>query len=231
MNEKILIVEDDAEIAQSIEIYLKSGQYQVFKASNGKEALIKFEEEDIDLVLMDLMMPVMDGIETTLKIRETSVVPIIMLTAKSEDADKIVGLNIGADDYITKPFNPMELLARVNSNLRRIKGYAQHMNIDKEQIIIGGICLDPKTKQVYVDGSPTKLTPIEYNILHLLMTHPNQVFSAEAIYQRVWKESACGGSDTVMVHIRRIRAKIEIDTRNPKYLKVVWGIGYKFEAK
>lgn len=226
---KILVVEDEKEIADAIEIYLKTQQYDVIKASNGEEALKVFQEEKVDLILMDLMMPVMDGIEATLKIREKSVVPIIMLTAKSEDTDKIWGLNIGADDYVTKPFNPMELLARVNSNIRRTKGYARINNEATRCIVIGGIKLDKDSKQVFVDDEPVRLTPTEYGILYLLMSNPNRVFSIDEIYEKVWLESAYGGADTVTVHIRRIREKIEINPKEPRYLKVVWGIGYKFE--
>ena len=229
MADRILVVEDEKEIADAIEIYLKTQQYEVVKAANGEEALKIFEKEKIDLILMDLMMPVMDGIEATLKIREKSIVPIIMLTAKSEDTDKIWGLNIGADDYVTKPFNPMELLARVNSNLRRAKGYAKLSEEEHKVIVIGGIKIDKDSKQVFVDGEYVRLTPTEYGILYLLMSHPNRVFSIEEIYEKVWLEPAYGGADTVTVHIRKIREKIEINPKEPKYLKVVWGIGYKFE--
>ena len=226
---RIMVVEDENEIADAIEIYLRTQNYDVIKASNGQIALDIFEQEQVDLILMDLMMPVLDGVQTTLKIREKSVVPIIMLTAKSEDTDKIWGLNIGADDYITKPFNPMELLARVNSTLRRTNSYAGANNQDEtKNIIIGSICLETESKQVYVDGEAIKLTPREYGILHLLMSHPGRVFSIGEIYEKVWEEPAYN-ADTVTVHIRKIREKIEINPREPKYLKVVWGIGYKFE--
>lgn len=228
MGYRILVVEDEKEIASAIEIYLKTQNYEVVKASNGEEALAVFEQMPIDLILMDLMMPIMDGVQATLKIREKSIVPIIMLTAKSEDTDKIWGLNIGADDYVTKPFNPMELLARVNSNLRRTTNYVQMSQRVSQHITIGGIKLDLDGKQVYVDGEPTKLTPREYGILHLLMSHPDRVFSIEEIYEKVWDEPAYS-ADTVTVHIRKIREKIEINPSEPKYLKVVWGIGYKFE--
>lgn len=228
MGYRILVVEDEKEIAEAIEIYLKAQNYEVIKATNGKEAIVLFDSTQIDLILMDLMMPVMDGIETTIKIREKSIVPIIMLTAKSEDTDKIWGLNIGADDYITKPFNPMELLARINSNLRRSNHYVDQLKEKSSSIIIGGINLDIESRQVYVDGNPVRLTAIEYGILHLLMSHAGRVFSIEEIYEKVWDEPAYN-ADTVTVHIRKIREKIEINPREPKYLKVVWGIGYKFE--
>ncbi len=228
MSYKILVVEDEKEIADALEIYLRGQGYEVTKACNGKEALEIFEQGNVDLILMDLMMPVMDGIQATLKIREKSVVPIIMLTAKSEDTDKIWGLNIGADDYVTKPFNPMELLARVNSNLRRSTNYVQAIQSKVDHITIGGITLDEGSKEVYVDGNAIRLTSTEYGILHLLMKHAGRVFSIEEIYEKVWREPAYN-ADTVTVHIRKIREKIEINPREPKYLKVVWGIGYKFE--
>ncbi|MBE6024181.1 MAG: response regulator transcription factor [Cellulosilyticum sp.] len=229
MADRILVVEDEVEIAKAIEVYLKTQQYEVVKASNGQEALELFEKESFDLILMDLMMPIMDGVQTTLKIREKSIVPIIMLTAKSEDTDKIWGLNIGADDYVTKPFNPMELLARVNSALRRSKDYAKRVEENTDEIVIGGIKLNKMSNQVYVEEVAVRLTPTEYGILYLLMSHPNQVFSIEQIYEKVWNEVAYSGAETVTVHIRRIREKIEINPKEPKYLKVVWGIGYKFE--
>lgn len=227
MRYRILVVEDEKEIANAIEIYLKTQNYEIIKVQNGKEALEVFDKVKVDLILMDLMMPVMDGIQATLKIREKSVVPIIMLTAKSEDTDKIWGLNIGADDYVTKPFNPMELLARVNSNLRRSINYTEQIQ-DTSNIIIGGIKLEQDSRQVYVDGSAVRLTPREYGILELLMRHAGRVFSIEEIYEKVWDEPAYN-AETVTVHIRKIREKIEINPREPKYVKVVWGIGYKFE--
>ncbi|QZY54939.1 response regulator transcription factor [Crassaminicella profunda] len=224
----ILVVDDEKEITDAIEVYLKNQNYHVFKAYNGQEALEIFEKEEIHLILMDIMMPKLDGTSATIKIREQSTVPIIMLSAKSEDMDKIWGLNIGADDYITKPFNPMELLARINSNLRRYTSYS-NVKEDKENVIkIGGIELNDESKEVLVDGEGVKVTPLEYKILYLLMNHPNRVFSIEEIYEKVWKEPAYN-PDTVTVHIRRIREKIEINPKEPKYLKVVWGIGYKFE--
>jgi len=225
----ILVVEDEKEIAAAIEVYLKNQNYGVYKAYNGMEAISIFEKEKIDLILMDVMMPIMDGIQATFKIREISNVPIIFLSAKSEDTDKIMGLNIGADDYITKPFNPLELLARVNSCLRRYNNYSNNRMPQDNVIKIGGIELNDTTKEVIVDGEPVKITPLEFKILHLLMRNPNRVFSIEEIYEKVWNEPAYN-PDTVTVHIRRIREKIEINPKEPKYLKVVWGIGYKFEA-
>jgi two-component system response regulator VanR len=225
----ILVAEDEKEIAAAIEVYLKNQNYGVFKAYNGEEALEIFKNNEIHLVLMDIMMPKMDGLEAVMKIREISNVPIIFLTAKSEDVDKILGLDIGADDYITKPFNPLELLARINSNIRRYTNYSSPPRTEEHLIQIGGIQMDDLKKQVTVDGKPIKLTPLEYKILHFLMKHPNRVFSIEEIYESVWQEPAYN-PDTVTVHIRRIREKIEINPKEPKYLKVVWGIGYKFEG-
>ena len=225
----ILVVDDEKEITDAIEVYLKNQNYNVFKAYDGKEALEVFEKEEIHLVLIDVMMPKLDGINATIKIREKSTVPIIILSAKSEDVDKILGLNIGADDYITKPFNPLELLARVNSNIRRYTNYSNNA-AEKENVIkIGGVELNDESKEVLVDGEPIKTTPLEYKILYLFMSHPNRVFSIEEIYEKVWNEPTYN-PDTVTVHIRRIREKIEINPREPKYLKVVWGIGYKFEG-
>lgn len=228
MRYRILVVEDEKEIANAIEIYLQTQNYEIIKVQNGKEALEVFDKVKVDLVLMDLMMPVMDGIQATLKIREKSVVPIIMLTAKSEDTDKIWGLNIGADDYVTKPFNPMELLARINSNLRRSINYTGQIQDTSNTMVIGGIKLEQDSRQVYVDGSAVRLTPREYGILELLMRHAGRVFSIEEIYEKVWDEPAYN-AETVTVHIRKIREKIEINPKEPKYVKVVWGIGYKFE--
>ena len=225
----ILVVDDDREIAGAIEIYLKNQNYNVFKAYDGKEALEIFKREEIHLILMDVMMPIMDGTQATIKIRENSSVPVLFLSAKSEDVDKILGLNIGADDYITKPFNPLELLARVNSNLRRYTSYSNGSALKNDVIRIGGVELNDLTKEVTVDGEPIRTTPLEYKILFLLMKNPNRVFSIDEIYEKVWQEPAYN-PDTVTVHIRRIREKIEINPREPKYLKVVWGIGYKFEG-
>ncbi|AKL97257.1 regulatory protein VanR [Clostridium aceticum] len=224
----ILVVDDEKEITDAIEIYLKNQNYHVFKAYDGEEALEIFAREEIHLVLIDIMMPKLDGTSATIKIREKSTVPIIILSAKSEDMDKIWGLNVGADDYITKPFNPLELLARVNSNLRRYTSYSKVKETKENLIKIGGIELKDESKEVLVDGEVVKTTPLEYKILYLLMSNPNKVFSIEEIYEKVWKEPAYN-PDTVTVHIRRIREKIEINPKEPKYLKVVWGIGYKFE--
>ncbi|TCT14889.1 DNA-binding response OmpR family regulator [Natranaerovirga pectinivora] len=224
----ILVVDDEKEITDAIEIYLKNQNYNVFKAYDGREALEIFDKEEIHLILIDIMMPRLDGTSATIKIREKSTVPIIFLSAKSEDVDKIWGLNVGADDYITKPFNPMELLARVNSNLRRYTIFSPNNETKDSVLKIGGIELRDDSKEVFVDGEAVKITPIEYKILYLLMSNPNRVFSIDDIYEKVWKEPAYN-PDTVTVHIRRIREKIEINPKEPKYLKVVWGIGYKFE--
>lgn len=232
----ILVVEDEKEIAEAVEIYLLNQGYNVFKAFNGMEGLKVLENEEIHLAIVDIMMPVMDGITFTMKARENHNFPIIMLSAKSEEVDKIMGLNIGADDYVTKPFKPLEFLARVNSQLRR---YTKYMNIQKaskaeieavnENIYtIGGLELNDDTKEVSVDGNPVRLTPIEFKILGLLIKNPGRVFPAEEIYERVWNEAAIN-TDTVMVHVRNIREKIELDPKNPRYLKVVWGVGYKIE--
>lgn len=227
----ILVVDDEKEITDAIKIYLVNQNYNVFKAYNGEEALEIFDKENIHLVLMDVMMPKLDGIGAIIKIRETSTVPIIILSAKSEDVDKIMGLNIGADDYITKPFNPLELIARVNSNMRRYMNYTnRHSDNKVNSICIGGIELDDDSKEVRVDGKKVKMTPLEYKILYLMMSNSNKVFSIEEIYEKVWNEPAYN-PDTVTVHIGKIRNKIEINPKNPKYLKVVWGIGYKFEKK
>ncbi|TQQ84694.1 response regulator transcription factor [Peptacetobacter hominis] len=229
---RILVVEDEKEIADAVEIYLKNQGYTVMKAPNGLEALNIVESEEIHLAVVDIMMPVMDGITFTMKVREKYNFPIIMLSAKSEDVDKIMGLNIGADDYITKPFKPLELLARVNSQIRR---YTKYMNMNSKEETVneniyttGGLELNDDTKEVFVDGNHVKVTPIEFKILSLLMRNPGRVFPAEEIYERVWNEAAIS-TDTVMVHIRNIREKIEVDPKNPRYLKVVWGIGYKIE--
>ena len=232
----ILVVEDEKEIAEAVEIYLLNQGYNVFKAFNGMEGLKVLKNEEIHLAIVDIMMPVMDGITFTMKARENHNFPIIMLSAKSEEVDKIMGLNIGADDYVTKPFKPLELLARVNSQLRR---YTKYMNIQKASSIedeavneniytIGGLELNDDTKEVSVDGNPVRLTPIEFKILGLLIKNPGRVFPAEEIYERVWNEAAIN-TDTVMVHVRNIREKIELDPKNPRYLKVVWGVGYKIE--
>ena len=234
MEYNILVVEDEKEIADAIEIYLRNQGYRVFKAENGKVGLSIIEQEDIHLALVDVMMPVMDGIAMTMQVRMKYDFPIIILSAKSEDIDKITGLNIGADDYVTKPFVPMELLARVASQLRR---YTKFLNMVKDsQVVsdsrytIGGLEMDVDTKEVSVDGNEIKVTPIEFKILQLLMEHAGKVFSADQIYEIVWKEDAIN-TETVMVHIRNLREKIEIDTKNPRYLKVVWGVGYKIEKQ
>ena len=224
----ILICDDERDIVSALKIYLSSEGYTLFEAYTGREALEVVKKHDIHLILMDIMMPEMDGISATAKIRETCNVPIILLTAKSEDTDKVLGLNMGADDYITKPFNPMEVLARVRSQLRRytsLGGMEQKPN----RIVIGGIALDDDTKTVTVDGEPVSLTPIEYNILLLLMRHPGRVYSSAQIYEKVWNESAFGSEGAVAVHIRHLREKLEINPSEPRYLKVVWGLGYKME--
>lgn len=225
----ILVVDDDREIAKSIKLYLQNQNYNVILANDGIEAIQIFEKEDIHLVIMDIMMPKMDGNEATIKIRQQSYVPIIMLSAKSEDMDKIIGLNQGADDYITKPFNPMELIARVNSAIRRYANYGTQLKQETNTTIrIGSIQLNKDSKQITVDGQVVRITALEYKILLLLMSHPGRVFSIDEIYEKVWEEPSYN-PETVTVHIRRIREKIEINPKEPRYLKVVWGIGYKFE--
>lgn len=227
----VLIVEDEKEIADAIEIYLKNQGYNVFKGYNGVEGLEIVNKEKIHLAIVDIMMPKMDGIAMTIKLREKYDFPVIMLSAKSEEVDKIMGLNIGADDYVTKPFTPLELLARVNSQLRRYSKYLSLVGVEKEKsnsFVIGGLELNVDTVELTVDGKLVKITPIEFKILHLLMQNPGRVFSAEEIYERVWNEQAIN-TDTIMVHVRNIREKIEINPKNPKYLKVVWGVGYKIE--
>ena len=225
----ILACDDAREIADAIEIYLLQEGYTLFKAYDGQEAIRVLKEQPIHLLLLDIMMLKLDGIHATLKIREYSSVPIIFLSAKSEDADKILGLNIGADDYITKPFNPLELVARVKSNLRR---YTMLGNLNTENnalFQVGGLCINDDTKEVTVDGDSVKLTPIEYNILLLLVKNCGRVFSIDQIYESIWNEEAIGADNTVAVHIRHIREKIEINPKEPRYLKVVWGVGYKVE--
>ena len=227
----ILVVDDDKEIVESIEIYLRNEGYKVFKAYDGLEALDILTNEEIHLILMDIMMPKLDGIKATIKIRQEKNIPIILVSAKGEDTDKILGLNIGADDYITKPFNLLELVARVKSNLRRYinLGNYNNINISNELIKSGGLELNLYTKEVKVDGENIKVTPIEYKILELLLSNKGRVFSIDEIYERVWKEESFNVENTVAVHVRRIREKIEINPREPKYLKVVWGVGYKIE--
>lgn len=227
----ILVCDDDQAIVDAIEIYLSQEGYTVLKAYDGLEAVRMVKEKEIQLVILDIMMPRMDGIRATMKIREISAVPIIFLSAKSEDVDKILGLNVGADDYITKPFNPLELNARVKSVLRR---YTQLGAIaEKKDTVfqIGGLRVDDDRKEVTVDGEVVKLTPMEYRILLLLVQNPGKVFSIGQIYERIWKEEAVSGDNTVAVHIRHIREKIEINPKDPRYLKVVWGVGYKIDRE
>ena len=224
---KILVCDDDREIVEAIEIYLSQEGYQILKAYDGIEALEILEKEEVNLLIIDVMMPRLDGIRATLKIREKNSLPIIILSAKSEDTDKILGLNIGADDYVTKPFNPLELVARVKSQLRRFNELG---GTAKETIYkVGGLQINDDLKQVTVDGEFVKLTPIEYNILLLLMKNQGKVFSINQIYESIWNEEAIGADNTVAVHIRHIREKIEINPKDPRYLKVVWGVGYKIE--
>ncbi|KKY00389.1 MULTISPECIES: response regulator transcription factor [Paraclostridium] len=233
MNFNILVVEDEQDIAYAVKAYLNNQGYNVFIANNGIEGLCILEKETIHLSIVDIMMPKMDGIEFTMKLRENHDFPVIMLSAKSEEIDKITGLNIGADDYIEKPFKPLELLARVNSQLRRYRKFLNlvEKNIPNENIhTIGGLELNVNTKEVCVDGNFVKTTPIEFKILTLLMKNPGRVFSADEIYEKVWKERAVN-TDTIMVHVRNIREKIEMNPKNPKYLKVVWGVGYKIEKQ
>ena len=226
----ILVCDDDREIADAIEIYLMQEGMTVLKAYDGEEAIrILREREDIKLLIMDIMMPRLDGIHASLKIREFSSIPIIILSAKSEDSDKILGLNIGADDYVTKPFNPLELVARVKSQLRRYTMLGSIEATDTNRYFTGGLVIDDDTKEVTVDGESVKLTPIEYQVLLLLVKNAGKVFSSSNIYESIWNEEAIGSDNTVAVHIRHLREKIEIDPRNPRYLKVVWGVGYKAE--
>ena len=227
---RILVCDDEKDIVSALKIYLMADGYQVFEAYNGREALEILKNEDIHLVLMDIMMPEMDGITAMLKIREVSNVPVILLTAKSEDTDKVLGLTVGADDYVTKPFTPMELMARVNSQLRRYRRFLEKLTPQENVHVIGGLEINEDTVEVTMDGNPVKLTPIEYKILLLLAKNPGRVFSSEEIYERVWQEKAIN-TDTIMVHVRNIREKIEIDPKKPKYLKVVWGVGYKLEKQ
>ena len=224
----ILVCDDEKDIVNALKIYLNDSGYQFFEAYNGKQALEIIENNEIHLVLLDIMMPVMDGIETLTSLRQFSNIPVIFLTAKSEEVDMIMGLNIGADDYITKPFRPMEVTARVKSHLRRFLQLGAG-DIKPETLRIGGVELNDKAKQVLVDGETISLTPTEYEILKLLMEHPNEVFSPKEIYRRIWKENPYGTENIVAVHIRHIREKIEIDATNPRYLKVIWGQGYKME--
>ena len=227
----ILVCDDDNEIVDAIEIYLSQDGYKIYKAYDGEQAIQILDKEDIHLLIMDIMMPKLDGIRATLKIREYSSIPIIILSAKSEDTDKILGLNIGADDYICKPFNPLELVARVKSNLRRYTSLGSLTGENKAIYQVGGLILNDETKQVTVDDEPVKMTPIEYNILLLLMKNQGRVFSINQIYESIWNEDAIGADNTVAVHIRHIREKIEINPKEPRYLKVVWGVGYKIDKE
>lgn len=225
----ILVCDDDHEIVDAIEIYLLQENFKVFKAYDGIEALDIIKNNDIQLLVIDIMMPRLDGIHAILKIRESSSIPIIVLSAKTEDSDKILGLNVGADDYLPKPFNPLELVARVKSQLRR---YTKLGNMPKQSssiFSVGGLVMNDETKEVTVDDEPVKLTPIEYNILLLLVKNQGRVFSIDQIYEKIWNEQAIGADNTVAVHIRHIREKIEINPREPRYLKVVWGVGYKVD--
>ena len=225
----ILVCDDDKEIIEAIEIYLQQEGYQVFRAYDGEDALKILKEEEIHLLIIDVMMPKLDGIRATLKIREESSIPIIILSAKSEDTDKILGLNVGADDYITKPFNSLELVARVKSQLRRYTKLGNAAENGQAVYQVGGLAINDELKEVTVDGEIVKLTPIEYNILLLLMKNQGKVFSINQIYENIWNEDAIGADNTVAVHIRHIREKIEINPKEPRYLKVVWGVGYKID--
>ena len=226
----VLICDDQPDIVNALKIYLKPEGYHLFTAYTGKEALDVVKNNDIHLILLDVMMPVMDGITAIAKIREFSNVPIILLTAKSETEDMVLGLNVGADDYITKPFVPVEVLARVRSQLRRYAQLGSRPEQDSHMLTIGGIALDDRTKTVTVEGEPVALTPTEYAILHLLMSNPGTVFSTKNLYESVWQEAALGSEGAVAVHIRHLREKIEINPSEPRYLKVVWGQGYKMEG-
>jgi DNA-binding response OmpR family regulator len=225
----ILVCDDDREIVDAIDIYLKNEGFSVLKAYDGQQAVDILKTEEVHLLVIDIMMPKLDGIRATLKIRETSSIPIIILSAKSEDADKILGLNIGADDYVTKPFNPLELTARVKSQLRRYTKLGTKAGNNESIYQTGGLIINDDLKEVTVDGEAIKLTPIEYNILLLLVKNQGKVFSINQIYENIWNEEAIGADNTVAVHIRHIREKIEVNPKDPRYLKVVWGVGYKVE--
>ena len=227
----ILVCDDDREIVDAIEIYLSQDGYKIYKAYDGEQAIQILDKEDIHLLIMDIMMPRLDGIRATLKIREYSSIPIIILSAKSEDTDKILGRNIGADDYLCQPFNPLELVARVTSTLRRYTSLGSLTGENKAIYQVGGLILNDDIKQVTVDDEPVKMTPIEYNILLLLMKNQGRVFSINQIYESIWNEDAIGADNTVAVHIRHIREKIEINPKEPRYLKVVWGVGYKIDKE
>ena len=227
---RILICDDQKDIVNALKIYLTPEGYDLYEAYNGQEAVELCRKTPMDLILLDVMMPVMDGVTATAKIREFSNAPIILLTAKSETEDKVLGLNVGADDYITKPFVPVEVLARIRSQLRRYSRMDSRTE-DKEALTIGGISLDDRTKSVTVEGEPVSLTPTEYSILHLLMSNPGKVYSTKALYEAVWQEAALGSEGSVAVHIRHLREKIEINPSEPRYLKVMWGQGYKLEGE
>ena len=225
---RILVVDDDRDIVESISLFLSAEGYSVLKAFNGLEALEKLNENTVHLMILDIMMPQLDGIKTLMKLRQSRNIPVILLSAKSEDADKILGLTAGADDYVTKPFNPSELVARVRSQLRR---YTSLGSIEKEKnyIVTGGLAIDTESKTVKLDGEKVRLTPIEYKILELLVRNKGRVLSADEIYRKVWNEESVVGDNTIAVHVRHIREKIEINPKEPRYLKVVWGIGYKLD--
>ena len=230
----ILVCDDDKDIVEAIEIYLTQEGYHILKAYDGQEALDILNSETVDLLIIDVMMPRLDGIRATVKIRESNPLPIIILSAKSEDTDKILGLNIGADDYITKPFNPLELIARVKSQLRRYTQLNPNRNTGqaaKNEINIKGLSINKDNHKVVVYGEEIKLTPIEFDILYLLASNPGRVFSTDEIFEKVWNEKVYEANNTVMVHIRNLREKIELDPRNPRYIKVVWGVGYKIEKQ
>ena len=227
---RILICDDQKDIVNALKIYLTPEGYDLYEAYNCQEAVELCRKTPMDLILLDVMMPVMDGVTATAKIREFSNAPIILLTAKSETEDKVLGLNVGADDYITKPFVPVEVLARIRSQLRRYSRMDSRTE-DKETLTIGGISLDDRTKSVTVEGEPVSLTPTEYSILHLLMSNPGKVYSTKALYEAVWQEAALGSEGSVAVHIRHLREKIEINPSEPRYLKVMWGQGYKLEGE
>ena len=227
----ILVCDDDREIVEAIQIYLENEGYHLFCAYDGEQAIKILEKEEIHLLIIDVMMPKMDGIRATLKIRETSSIPIIILSAKTEDTDKILGLNVGADDYLAKPFNPLELVARVKSQLRRYTKLGAIAGDNKSIFSVGGLVINDELKEVKIDGETVKLTPIEYNILLLLVKNQGKVFSINQIYENIWNEDAIGADNTVAVHIRHIREKIEINPKEPRYLKVVWGVGYKIEKQ
>lgn len=226
----IMVCDDDRSIVESLEIYLQQEGYNVIKAYDGVQALNLLKQNDVHLIIMDVMMPKLDGIRATLRIREESNIPIIILSAKTEDADKILGLNVGADDYVSKPFNPLELVARVNSQIRRFTKLGNVAEEEQQHVYCaGGLMMNDDLKEVTVDDNPVKLTPIEYNILLLLVKNQGKVFSINQIYESIWNEEAIGADNTVAVHIRHIREKIEINPKEPRYLKVVWGVGYKIE--